>query len=234
MALSGLFGLAVLLAALAAVQWLARTGDAAAAATAAPSAAELAALEGEYRGPGMVLRLRFAEGVLWARSGDGRWERLAPRGAQRLRATTLGYEIDISASDATAPPPDRLRLMIGGQTIELARQAWPVVGGEPTVPYLRGTMNDWQAVEPLARTGIDRYSATVQLARGSYEFKIGSQEWSRIDFGSDRPLLPDGAALPLLPVGPNIGLLIAEPGRYRFTFDLRDPRAPTVSVVRER
>jgi hypothetical protein len=234
LAWAGLLGLAMMLTALSTVRWLARDGAAGGAAASAPSAAEMAELEGEYRGQGMVLHLRFAEGVLWARSSDARWEPLAVRGAHRLRATTLGYEIDTSALDVAAPSPRVLRLAIGGRTLELARAVWPLIAGVPVAPYLRGTMNDWQAMEPLSGSGPGRYSATIELAGGSHEFKIGSQDWTAIDFGGHRPLRPDGAPLPLLRAGPNIGLLIAESGRYRFDFHLRDAHAPQVSVTRER
>lgn len=121
--------------------------------------------------------------------------------------------------------------------------AFASTGYEPPVPfgdttiYARGTVSetDWSTEDPFTYVGGGVYKAYLQLAAGSYEFKLASAEWEMefssadtgdlaVVVGVEKPLGP-GAG-----VG-NLTLDIAEDGEYLFTLDALDPDAPTLMVT---
>ena len=46
-----------------------------------------------------------------------------------------------------------------------------------TVYYLRGTMNGWGATDALTKQADGTYAITVSLAAGTYEYKVGTEDW---------------------------------------------------------
>lgn len=201
--------------------------------SAAPNPAALAAVEGVYRDPHLTLRLRYTAPYLWARSGDGLWQRLSPTGPTTLRNTVLGYELDIGPALKAAPDTlPQVSLSVANTTRQLTLMVLPTVGGVPTMPYLRGSMNDWSTALALVATGPGQYAAETRLGAGVHEFKVGSADWHQIDLGGNgdpHPMTP-GQRLPLFAVGSNIRLEVRQAGTYRFLLDLRDPRRPSVMV----
>ena len=82
---------------------------------------------------------------------------------------------------------------------------WSIYGGitpeettqdtEPaeTVYYLRGTMNSWGTTTPLTNNGDGTYSVTVDLEAGTYNYKVGTSDWSFGCPANDATLVVDAA-----------------------------------------
>lgn len=228
--LAGLLLVATLLGA--ALWWLAGMASRA---QAGLDARALEPVAGTYRDAKVTLWLRYAEPHLWARTGDSRWERLAPTGTTTLRGAALGYEIDLARALRPTGLP-RVSISAGGETRELTLVVLPIVNGRSTDAYLRGTMNDWSSALAFTSVAVGTYVAETPLARGKHEFKVGSADWYTIDLGGDGDAAPItlGQTLQLFPVGSNIHVAVQEAGTYRFVLDLRNPRRPTVTVSRVR
>jgi pullulanase len=99
--------------------------------------------------------------------------------------------------------------------------------------YLRGSMNAWGTSTPMQRVDADTYRAEIALAAGEHQFKIGSEDWSAVDFGAGgqaRTAL--GAPVRLTMVGGNLSFVAAEAGTYRFTLDVANPLLPTLRIER--
>nr|MBP7547449.1 DUF3372 domain-containing protein [Corallincola sp.] len=89
--------------------------------------------------------------------------------------------------------------------------------GDTTV-YVRGDMNSWGADNALRYLGNGRYVEVMELSAVSYEFKLASADWSTVDLGMGAVTLADGSFSD--PANGNIGLTIAEAGRYAFVLDV--------------
>jgi CubicO group peptidase (beta-lactamase class C family) len=99
--------------------------------------------------------------------------------------------------------------------------------------YLRGSMNAWGTSTPMQRVDADTYRAEIALARGEYEFKIGSEDWGTVDFGASgeaRTALDTPVELTM--VGGNLTFAAAEAGTYRFTLEVANPLLPTLRIER--
>ena len=71
-----------------------------------------------------------------------------------------------------------------------------------------------------------RYQAVVAVAPGRHEYKIGTRDFNRIDFG---PQPSTGSvASPLLEGRDNFELNAARAGKWRFDLDLTDPARPSL------
>lgn len=61
-------------------------------------------------------------------------------------------------------------------------KAWSVYGAEVAPAeieyYLRGTMNGWSTDNKMTKQADGTYSITMSLAAGSYEYKVGTDDWS--------------------------------------------------------
>jgi len=113
-------------------------------------------------------------------------------------------------------------------------------GYEPPVPfgdtaiYVRGSIFDagWSATDANKMTyeGNGIYGVALDVAAGSYEFKIADANWSVADFGTttgtinlgDEKVLGRGAA--------NIAIVIPTAGNYRFKLDASNINAPILSI----
>jgi len=107
----------------------------------------------------------------------------------------------------------------------------PVSAFATTPAYLRGSMNNWDVSTPLLASG-KQFSARVTLDSGAHEFKIGSSDFTAIDFGgmTDSPALAPGEARKMEAVGANLRLNVPARASYLFTLDVSDPEAPVLTV----
>jgi pullulanase len=106
----------------------------------------------------------------------------------------------------------------------------PFVG---TAIYVRGTLNDWGVTDELSYQGKGIYTFTKTLSAASYEFKVASEDWSTVDYGSaesDANVMV-GTAEQLSVAGANMTLDIAEQGEYQFVFDASDLNNVTLKVL---
>jgi pullulanase len=106
----------------------------------------------------------------------------------------------------------------------------PFVG---TAIYVRGTLNDWGVTDELSYKGKGIYTFTKTLSAASYEFKVASEDWSTVDYGSaegDASVMV-GTAEQLSVAGANMTIDIAEQGEYQFIFDASDLNNVTLKVL---
>jgi CubicO group peptidase (beta-lactamase class C family) len=108
----------------------------------------------------------------------------------------------------------------------------PEVSAFATMPvYLRGSMNAWGMSAPMQASG-KVFATRLTLERGAHEFKIGSEDFSAIDFGgmADSAALAVGEARKLESVGTNLKLHVPEKASYLFSLDISDPDRPVLTV----
>lgn len=106
----------------------------------------------------------------------------------------------------------------------------PFIG---TAIYVRGTLNDWGVTDELSYKGKGIYTFTKTLSAASYEFKVASEDWSTVDYGSaegDASVMV-GTAEQLLVAGANMTIDIAEEGEYQFIFDASDLNNVSLKVL---
>lgn len=145
-----------------------------------------------------------------------------------LAATNNNLQINVTSAeayifvfDASAADEPKLRVF---------KQAY---FGDTAV-FVRGQMNEWGTVDQLSYDGNGVYTADITLSEGSYEFKVASDDWATVNFGS-----PDGAAsnavLPgvtkVLATSNNNLLLEVTPGIYEFSIEGDDWRSPLITVT---
>ncbi|MES2672811.1 MAG: serine hydrolase [Pseudomonadota bacterium] len=118
----------------------------------------------------------------------------------------------------------------------MATQAAAVIDAIPpfkTLPvYVRGNMNQWGVRDQMLALGNNLYQANITLEKGVYEFKVGSDDFTSIDFGAisgdEQTLL--AKAKKMEATGENLKLDVTESGIYSFTLDTTDLQAPSVTV----
>lgn len=103
-----------------------------------------------------------------------------------------------------------------------------------TVPvYVRGTVSTtgWGAndINEMQYDGNGVHSLVLSMAKGSYEFKVASSNWSTVNVGASSAITL-GDSLLVSQGGSNIGLTIPSDGMYRFEFNNSNPSAPFVRV----
>jgi len=82
---------------------------------------------------------------------------------------------------------------VGPDPIGAAFELPPDFSGTPF--YLRGSMNQWSVKDRLLAAGPAQYAVKLMLEPGVHEFKIGSEDFSTIDFGaSDAPMTDEQLA----------------------------------------
>lgn len=99
--------------------------------------------------------------------------------------------------------------------------------------FVRGTLNNWGVTGELIYKGKGIYTFTNTLAAGSYEFKVASEDWSSVDYGSadsDISVTIDKAKLLALG-GANMTIDIANDGEYQFVLDASDLSAVTLIIL---
>ncbi|MGO3421938.1 MAG: alpha-1,6-glucosidase domain-containing protein [Pseudoalteromonas distincta] len=106
----------------------------------------------------------------------------------------------------------------------------PFIG---TAIYVRGTLNDWGVTDELSYKSKGIYTFTKTLSAASYEFKIASEDWSTVDYGSaegDASVMV-GTAEQLSVAGANMTIDITEQGEYQFIFDASDLNNVSLKVL---
>ena len=204
------------------------------------SAAELSAREGIFYSDEL--------NVLYTlRQKDGQLMLNHPRGELALTAMTptsfqadfpigkLDFSCD-AARGCTSFSVDNGRvqnLVFSKVTITpVAPPPTPVSPFANTAAYLRGSMNGWGVSTPLTAGAGKMFAAKVMLERGSYEFKIGSEDFAAIDFGAmaNEAAMAMNERRKLESVGAPLKLDVPARAEYRFTLDVSDPAAPVLTV----
>ncbi|WP_421419200.1 alpha-1,6-glucosidase domain-containing protein [Pseudoalteromonas lipolytica] len=105
----------------------------------------------------------------------------------------------------------------------------PFVG---TSIYVRGNLNDWSTSDELMYQGKGVYTFTKQLIAGSYEFKVASEDWKTVDYGSGESsaVVTVGTEKLLAVKGTNMTIDIARDGQYQFVFDASNLEEPLMTV----
>ncbi|WP_304636963.1 MULTISPECIES: alpha-1,6-glucosidase domain-containing protein [Pseudoalteromonas] len=105
----------------------------------------------------------------------------------------------------------------------------PFVG---TPIYVRGSLNDWGTSDELMYQGKGVYTFTKQLTAGSYEFKVASEDWNTVDYGSGESsvAVTVGTEKLLAVKGANMTMDIASDGQYQFVFDASNLEEPLMTV----
>ncbi|ATG76244.1 alpha-1,6-glucosidase domain-containing protein [Pseudoalteromonas sp. 1_2015MBL_MicDiv] len=99
--------------------------------------------------------------------------------------------------------------------------------------FVRGTLNNWGVTDELIYKGKGIYTFTNTLAAGSYEFKVASEDWSSVDYGSaDSDISATLGKAKLLALGgANMTIDIANDGEYQFVLDASDLSAVTLIIL---
>lgn len=101
-----------------------------------------------------------------------------------------------------------------------------------TTVFVRGGINGWGEDDPMEYAVGGRYTATIDVTAGSYEFKVASSDWSTVDYGSadSDTMTVVGVTKDVAVSGNNLAITFDVDGSYTFLFDASDLSAPTVSV----
>lgn len=105
-----------------------------------------------------------------------------------------------------------------------------------TVAYIRGGMNGWGEVDAMSYVGDGVYQVAIDIAAGSYEFKVASADWSTINNGApaDDNEVIEGEDKTLVPgSNDNLVITIATDATYIFSLDASDTSAPVLHVRNE-
>ncbi|WP_158973022.1 alpha-1,6-glucosidase domain-containing protein [Paraglaciecola sp. L3A3] len=146
-------------------------------------------------------------------------DKVMGRGQSNLTMTltedsTLKFSFDASDTDAPVLTVDHEEPFIG------------------TTVFIRGTLNGWSEDNPMDYAIGGKYSTTIELSAGSYEFKIASADWSTVDYGSAEsdPDVSIALAEALGVSGSNMTITVAQDGAYTFVFDASNLTEPSISV----
>ena len=95
-------------------------------------------------------------------------------------------------------------------------KVWSTYGAEvapaEVVYFLRGTMNEWGTANQMEKQADGTYAVTLSLAAGSYEYKVGTEDWSfgcpaegnqTLKLAPDVPETPDEPETPDVPETPD-------------------------------
>ncbi len=198
--------------------------------------ADLAALEGLYRGGGQSVAVEVLDGVAHLR--DGGWQRapLVPLSATRFAVENRPFDLLFSPA-GTAGPGSVIRLD-GDTPVRLQQTAPPLAGGPAPVPLLRGNMNGWgtdAAFNTPAEPGANHpWALIITLPAGLAEFKVAAADWDSLNLGAALgagPIRP-GQDVRLAPMGDNLRLAVDRAGRYQFSVSVDDPLRPRLQVQR--
>lgn len=186
---------------------------------------------GFYQGLGEgTVRIRLDGNELMAHS-NGQWSKLAAGSDTTFFSVNDGAQFDFSKK----PNGDIGSVAItddGTTSAAYPRSAEPPMPVDSTPFYLRGSMNDWSTKNQMVATGKNKYAASMALKPGSYEFKLGSEDFNAIDLGGS-PAMQDisvGMAKALLPAGRNLKMNIVREGDYEFVLDVVKPLEPKLVV----
>ena len=122
----------------------------------------------------------------------------------------------------------------------VSQAAAPATAPYPVDVFVRGSFNDWGLTHVMKFDGKENvYVGYVQLAPGTYEFKIASKDWYEVDLGwyddpddpLDTPEVTLGVPKRITRITySNLFLPIVDGGVYSFKFDASNPDNLTVLV----
>ncbi|WP_394129037.1 alpha-1,6-glucosidase domain-containing protein [Shewanella maritima] len=145
-------------------------------------------------------------------------EALARSGANLSFTPTLAgtYVFSLDASDKDNP-------------VLTVYNEEPFVG---TSVYLRGGMNGWSTDNELTYMGGSIYQAEIMVTANTHEFKIASEDWSTVDYGSGEAdgVVTTGAAKVLAIKGANLSHNFDSEEVYTFSFDMSNRNEPTLTI----
>ena len=97
--------------------------------------------------------------------------------------------------------------------------------------YIRGDMNGWNTDNPLTYVGDGIYRTSIALTGSTgYGFKVASEDWSTVDFGSSDGVVTENTDKTLSRGAGNLSFTPAVDGSYFFELDASDPEAPIINV----
>ncbi|MBT8144513.1 MAG: hypothetical protein KJO55_07415, partial [Gammaproteobacteria bacterium] len=99
--------------------------------------------------------------------------------------------------------------------------------------FVRGSFNGWGLSDPLLfEESTATMNAQLNLAAGSYQFKIASEDWATADFGSDGldPEVVPGTPKTLVTSSNNLVIEISQSGAFLFSVDVTEPQTPVLTV----
>lgn len=102
-----------------------------------------------------------------------------------------------------------------------------------TVPaYLRGSMNQWGVRDKILAIEKNKFGVDIVLNKGNYEFKVGSENFTDIDFGGNfgDASIRLNSSNKMESAGENFSIDVPHDGTYSFTIDITDPHAPIITV----
>jgi CubicO group peptidase (beta-lactamase class C family) len=193
---------------------------------------------GYYQGVVLDEKIGYAvqaqDGQLEIRPDKEREQAVFPQEGQADQftsdATSASYHFERDASGAISS----LIVQRNGRSVRTLRAVPPAPPVHEVAIYLRGSMNDWGIQTKLEPTDGGKLSAMVQLAKGSYQFKVASEDWKRVDLGSigSDANTDDGAPHAVGTAGEKLMLKVAEPSRYRVTLETNNGTTLLLSVNR--
>jgi CubicO group peptidase (beta-lactamase class C family) len=193
---------------------------------------QMAGLAGAYAMPdGRRFWVRERAGHLTGRLDGQRPLPLFAEGPDQFFGRAV--DVQLKARRNAAGDVDQMTLTQDGRQIPMTRVADTGPDYDAVPIYLRGDMNGWGVRDRMLKTGPGTYAATIDLAPGRYEFKVGSEDFMAIDVGgvNDGQAAAMSVAQPVDAVGPNLNVSVATHGNYVFTLDVRNPALPTLTVV---
>jgi pullulanase len=98
--------------------------------------------------------------------------------------------------------------------------------------YVRGSMNQWGVRDKLLAIEKNKFSVNISLKKGNYDFKIGSDNFSDIDFGGSYgdTSIRLSTAKKMETKGENFTIEIPHDGTYLFTIDITDAHIPMITI----
>ncbi|MBV1909287.1 MAG: DUF3372 domain-containing protein [Kangiellaceae bacterium] len=126
---------------------------------------------------------------------------------------------------------------VQGETQGEGLSALATIGAPDVVPYadtevfVRGSMNGWSTNNQFEYKGDGIYQARIDLtADTEYEFKIASEDWNTVDFGSNEQAVTFDVDKVLGRSESNMFFTSSEDESYLFQIDASDSEAPILNV----
>jgi len=115
---------------------------------------------------------------------------------------------------------------------QLAEANNPITLLNAVPSYVRGSMNQWGVRDKLLAIEKNRFSVNISLKKGNYDFKIGSDNFSDIDFGGSYgdTSIRLSTAKKMETKGENFTIEIPHDGTYLFTIDITDAHIPMITI----
>ena len=170
---------------------------------------------------------------------------LHPTLAMSVDATVSGASFEEGDNEGTFTVPalsTAVFVKTQGEEQGAGLSAYATAGAPDVVPYgdtvvyIRGGMNGWGEVDALTYIGDGVYQVAIELAAGSYDFKVASGDWSTVNNGApagDTEVI-EGEDKTLVPgSNDNLSITIDTDATYIFSVDASNTGAPILNVRNE-